>query len=81
MQIPGFAWTAALALIPLLINWLGGDYFVGQSWVPWAVVVLGAVAKFIALYREQRTPASRAEQAMRTSPLTTEPLWVRFLIG
>jgi len=53
MQVPGFLWTAVLALIPLLVQWLGGDYFDGQSWVPWAIMALGLVAKAIELAREQ----------------------------
>ena len=44
MRVPGFLWTAILALIPLLIEWLGGDYFTGQQWVPWVVIALGFVA-------------------------------------
>lgn len=51
MKVPGFLWTAVLALIPLLIEWLGGDYFGGQQWVPWAVIVLGFVAKLIEMLR------------------------------
>jgi len=51
MRVPGFLWTAILALIPLLIEWLGGDYFTGQQWVPWVVIALGFVAKLIEMLR------------------------------
>lgn len=50
MQIPGVVWTAVLALIPLLVQWLSGDYFAGQPWVSLAVIVLGFVAKLIEVY-------------------------------
>jgi len=54
MKIPGFLWTAVLALIPLLIQWLEGDYFTGQTWVSIAVLVLGFAAKAIELYLAQK---------------------------
>jgi hypothetical protein len=54
MKVPGFLWTAVLALIPLLIQWLEGDYFSGQTWVSIAVLVLGFTAKAIELYLAQK---------------------------
>jgi hypothetical protein len=54
MKVPGFLWTAVLALIPLLIQWLEGDYFTGQTWVSIAVLVLGFAAKAIELYLAQK---------------------------
>lgn len=54
MKIPGFLWTAVLALIPLLIQWLEGDYFTEQTWVSIAVLVLGFAAKAIELYLAQK---------------------------
>ena len=53
MQVPGFLWTAVLALIPLLIQWIGGDYFAGRAGT-WAIVVLGFLAKAIELYHSGR---------------------------
>ena len=78
MQIPAFVWTALLALIPLLVNWLGGDYFGGQGWVAWAVLALGGLAKAIALYREQD-----ARQGFATRELAAphRRAWLRWLIG
>lgn len=54
MKVPGFLWTAVLALIPLLIQWLEGDYFSGQTWVSIAVLVLGFAGKAIELYLAQK---------------------------
>lgn len=51
--VPGFVWTAILALIPLLIEWLQGDYFGAQGWVSVTIIVLGFVAKLIEVYRMQ----------------------------
>lgn len=59
MQIPGFLWTAILALIPLLVQWLGGDYFATEQWVPWAVMTLGLIAKVIELARAQAAPEGK----------------------
>ena len=78
MQVPGFLWTAVLALIPLLITWIGGDYFAGQAWVPWAIVVLGFVAKAIELYRVSRKPAAGFE-AYEDVPKSLRAK--RFLLG
>lgn len=47
-------WTAVLALIPLIVEWLQGDYFSGQTWVSIAVLVLGFAAKAIELYIAQK---------------------------
>lgn len=54
MKVPGFLWTAVLALIPLIVEWLQGDYFTGQTWVSIAVLVLGFAAKAIELYLAQK---------------------------
>lgn len=79
MQIPGVVWTAVLALIPLLIQWLSGDYFAGQPWVSLAVILLGTVAKVIEMY------APRAEVrgvGFESAYAPREPGKVRrFLLG
>ena len=59
MQVPGFLLTALLALIPLLVQWLGGDYFAGQAWVPWAVIALGFAGKLIEMLAAQKRAAAR----------------------
>jgi F0F1-type ATP synthase assembly protein I len=63
MQIPGFVWTAVLALIPLLIQWLSGDYFAGQPWVSLVVIVLGFVAKLVELYAPREDVRAGFESA------------------
>ncbi len=74
MQIPGFVWTAVLALIPLLVQWLMGDYFAGQPWVSLVVIVLGFVAKLLELYRPAQVRGLEAADA--------EPSKLRrFLLG
>ena len=50
-QVPGFLWTAAIALLPLLAQWIQGDYFSGQAWVSVAVIVIGALLKLLEVYR------------------------------
>jgi len=81
MQVPGFLWTALLALIPLLIQWLGGDYFAGQQWVPWAVVALGFIAKLVELYGRGQTPApAQMREAAPGGAAPASKVW-RFLLG
>lgn len=77
MQVPGFLWTAILALLPLIITWLGGDYFAEQAWVPWVVLVLGFVAKAIEQARADggATPRLRVVGEGDSSKLR------RFLLG
>ena len=77
MKIPGFLWTAVLALIPLLIQWLEGDYFTGQTWVSIAVLVLGFAAKAIELYLAQKR-AVGFETYVSDQP---ESRVKRFLVG
>lgn len=55
MNIPGFVWTAVLALIPLLVQWLEGDYFSSQKWVSVAILVLLGIGKLIEVFRPQLT--------------------------
>lgn len=75
MQIPGFVWTAILALIPLLVQWLQGEYFSGQTWVSLAVIILGFLAKLIELYRMQ--PRAGLESTFEAEPSKMR----RFLLG
>ena len=78
MKVPGFLWTAVLALIPLIVEWLQGDYFSGQTWVSVVVLILGFVAKALELYLASRQPAAGLE-AYANAP---EPSQVRrFLLG
>lgn len=78
MQVPGFLWVAILALIPLVIQWLQGDYFSGQTWVSFAVIVLGFFAKLIEVYRaEKTTPTVRGLE--RATPTASKA--VRFWLG
>lgn len=81
MQIPGFLWTAILALIPLLVGWLGGDYFAGQGWVAWVVIVLGGVLKALELYREQHGSQARMTSSKRAAPPATEHPLRKFWLG
>jgi uncharacterized membrane protein len=81
MQIPGFLWTALLALIPLLIQWLGGDYFTGQAWVPWLIVILGFIAKAIELYRLQVAPQQQQFESFTERDETNSTKVKRFLLG
>jgi hypothetical protein len=76
MQIPGFVWTAILALIPLLVQWLQGEYFTGQTWVSLAVIILGFLAKLIELYRLQ-PPRAGLESTLEAEPSKVR----RFLLG
>jgi len=81
MQVPGFLWTAVLALIPLLIQWIGGDYFAGQAWVPWAIVVLGFIAKAIELYRLQVAPQQQQFESFTERAESNSTKVKRFLLG
>lgn len=84
MKIPGFLWTALLALIPLLIQWLGGDYFTGQSWAPWVIMALGFVAKAVEMWRQQHQLAGRWTYPAPDSHVISETRWARwrrFLLG
>ena len=49
MQIPGWLWTLALALIPVVVDWLSTGELSASPWVPGAIILLGAVAKLIEL--------------------------------
>lgn len=50
-RVPGFIWLAVLALIPLLIQWLNGEYFAGQAWVSFVIVTLGFIGNLIKAYQ------------------------------
>lgn len=77
-QIPGFVWVAVLALIPLLVQWLQGEYFAGQTWVSIAVIALGALAKLIEVLAAQEQTRIRADAY--GAPPTGFP-WRRFMLG
>lgn len=74
-QVPGFLWTALLALIPLLVTWLQGDYFAGQQWVAIAIIALGALAKLIEV---TRAPVAQARDVFAAPGRST---FSRFLLG
>jgi len=76
MKVPGFLWTAVLALIPLIVEWLQGDYFSGQTWVSIVVLVLGFAAKAIELYLAQRQTGG-----FETYAPVSESRVKRFLVG
>lgn len=83
MQVPGVVWTAVLALIPLLIQWLSGDYFADQPWVSLAVILLGTIAKLIEVYapREDKREIVSGV-AFESAYAPHEPSKVRrFLLG
>lgn len=71
-KIPGFVWTAILALIPLLVQWLQGEYFAAQTWVSVAIIVLGALAKLLEVYRPAQPQARDMEPSSKAR---------RFLLG
>lgn len=59
MQIPGIVWTAILAAIPLVVQFLSGEVFAGQAWVSGAVLILGLVARLIEVYAPKQ-PVTKA---------------------
>lgn len=79
MQVPGFVWVAILALIPLLVQWLQGEWFQGQLWASLAVLILGFVTKLIELYRSMGT--GRSLEAMTADDGQSASLLRRFLFG
>lgn len=65
---PGFIWVAILAIIPLLIQWINGEYFAGQAWVSFAAIALSFVAGLIKAYlemEEQKSATSRSLGAQK----------------
>jgi len=76
-QVPGFMWTAVIALIPVLIQWLQGEYFSGQTWVAFAIILLGALLKFIEVYRAQ-VAADAQPRGLYSAPPSKAR---RFLLG
>lgn len=80
-RVPGFIWVAILALIPLLIQWLNGEYFAGQAWVSFAAIALSFIASLIKAYREMEEQKSVVSRSMITedTPKVTFPYRTFFL--
>lgn len=72
LKSPAVIWTAVLALIPLLIEWLQGDYFAGEDWVLLAVALLTITARFIEVYvallRAQEASQAAGHMALGPAP-------------
>lgn len=77
-RLPGFVWTALIALIPLLVTWLQGAYFAGQQWTAIVIIALGALAKLIEVTRSQPADAT-ARDAFSAAP--SRSAFNRFLLG
>jgi len=82
MRLPGVVWVAILALIPHLIEWLGGDYFRGYAWVPVAIILLSALAKILELWvvKDFKMPVAPADLAAGGRRQRPSRL-VRWLLG
>lgn len=79
-RAPAMIWTAVLALIPLLIQWLQGDAFKGEDWVLLAVALLTLAARFIEVYVAQLQEAGNAgppQMMSMATPVVRSPLPAR----